>query len=87
MSTVITDIEIRACRGKDDLGVEDIERLVFHRAHVEIVDRNDVEDIEVIFAAIDVFIPFHRALERRHRVVATRLVAGIGIDVKIDAAP
>jgi hypothetical protein len=52
--------------GQHQFGVEDIEALVFHGAHVEVAHGNDVELIEVVFEAIDLLIPGHGALERRH---------------------
>ena len=55
--------------GEDVAAVEDIQPLILHRAEVEIVDRDDVEDVEVIFAAIDLFVPRHRGLERGQRML------------------
>ena len=43
------------------LGVEDVKRLVLHRAHVEVVGRNDVVNIEVVLQPEALFVPFHRA--------------------------
>ena len=44
--------------------VEDVEALVLHRAHVEVGDGDDHEDIEIVFAAERLLVPAHRALER-----------------------
>ena len=40
-------------------GIEYIEAFVFHCAHVEVVNRDDIEDIKVVLATIDLFIPCH----------------------------
>ena len=45
--------------GEHQLGVEDIEALVLHRAHVEMAHRHDVELIEVVFEPIALLIPEH----------------------------
>ena len=44
-------------------GIEDIQALVFHRAHVEIIHRHDIEQLQVVFPAIDLLIPAHGFLE------------------------
>ncbi len=56
------------------LGVEDVEALVLHRSHVEVVHGDDVEHVEVVFAAVDALVPRHRELQRVERVVAPALV-------------
>ena len=38
-------------RGEDIFVVEDVEALVLHRAHVEVGDGDDIEHVEIIFAA------------------------------------
>ena len=73
-------------RGQQHLVVEDVEALVFHRAHVEGRDRDDHEDVEVIFAAIGLFVPCHRPLQRAHRVGGARFVAMLDIDGERDLA-
>ncbi len=45
--------------GQNAGAVENIKPLIFHRAHIEIIDRNDVEQIKIIFAPVDLFIPVH----------------------------
>ena len=55
--------------------VEDVEPLILHRAHVEIADRDDVEDVEIVFEAEGLLVPAHRFFERCHRVAAFVLVA------------
>ena len=52
--------------GKYTRGVEYIQPLVLHSAHIEVIHCNDVKDVEVIFTAIDLFIPFHGILKGLH---------------------
>ncbi len=66
--------------------VEDVEPLVLHGAHVEIGNGNDHEDVEIVFAAEDFLIPFHRPLQRIHGVGGTRLLAVLDIDLERDVA-
>ncbi len=40
-------------------GIEDIQALVLHGAHIKIVDGHDHENIEVVFPAVDFLIPAH----------------------------
>ena len=70
--------------GQHGGGVEDVQPLVLHRAHVEIVDSHDVEDVEVIFPAIDLLVPDHRLLQRLKREIAFVLVARTDPDVQLD---
>ena len=51
--------------GQDVAGVEDVEALVLHRAHVEIVGGNHVEHVEVVVATETLLVPAHR---RQHRI-------------------
>ena len=62
--------------GEHEPAVEDVEALVLHRAHVEVVGAEDHERVEVVLAAEALLVPAHRALERRHRVPAAREVGG-----------
>ncbi len=50
--------------GEYILGVEQIEALVLHRAHVEIVHRDDHVAREIVFAPIALFVPAHGPFER-----------------------
>ncbi len=56
-------VQILVCRrfgiGQNKLAVEDVQPLIFHRAHIEVADRDDLEQIKVIFEPVDIFIPFH----------------------------
>ena len=73
--------------GEDVFGVEDVEALVLHRAHVEIADRDDVEQVEIVFAPEHLLVPLHRALEALHRVFGADEIAFAHIDVQLDLAP
>ena len=64
--------------------VEDVEPLVLHRPHVEVADRHDVEDVEIVFEAKDLFVPGHRHLQRGHRMAALVLVAAPHPDGECD---
>src|SRR5262249_53666682 len=67
--------------------VEDVEALVLHRAHVEVGDRDDHEDVEIVFAAERALVPSHGALERIHGVEAARLLARLDIDGSVTSRP
>ena len=69
---------------EQELGVEDVEPLVLHGPHVEVVDGHDHEDIEIVLAAIALFVPAHRLLERAHGITALVDVFGLGVDAQID---
>jgi len=67
---------------KDEFRVEDVEALVLHGPHVEIVDGNDHIDIEIVFAAVDRFVPLHGALQRGHGMFALVDVVALDIDAQ-----
>ena len=51
----------------EDIGrVENIQALVFHRAHVEVTDGNDHVDIQVVFETESLLVPLHRVFQRIH---------------------
>ena len=64
--------------------VEDVEALVLHRAHVEVGDGDDVEHVEVVFAAEAALVPDHRALQRVHGVAGLPGAALLGVDGEFD---
>ena len=66
--------------GQHTLGIENIEPLVFHRPHVEVIDRDDVVDVKIIFTAVDVLIPFHRFFQRQHRMITLIDIMVLNID-------
>jgi hypothetical protein len=72
--------------GQHGAGVEDVEALVLHGAHVEVVDRDDHEDVQVVFAAVDLFVPAHGLLQADHGVLALVDVFRLDIDAQRHAA-
>ena len=50
--------------GEHTRSVKYIQALVLHRTHVEVIDSNDHEYIEVVFATIDFLVPAHRIFQR-----------------------
>ncbi len=56
--------------GEHTGGVENVQALVFHGAHVEIIHGDDHEDVEIVFPPVGVFVPAHGVFEREHGVVA-----------------
>ena len=81
---VLVGCRLRA--GQDVFVVEDVEALVLHRAHVEVGHGDDVEHVEIVGAAEDLFVPAHGALQAVHRPVAGTFVAVLDIDVEGDIA-
>ena len=69
------------------LRVEDVEPLVLHRSHVEVVDRDDHEAVEVVLPPVGLLVPPHRPLQRVHRVAAAVLVARPHPDLQQHLAP
>ena len=69
------------------LGIENIQPLVFHRPHVEIINRNDVVDVEIILAPVDILVPPHRFLQRRHRMITMIDIVVLDIDAQTDFSP
>ena len=67
--------------------VEDVEPLVLHRPHVEVVDRDDHEGVEVVLESVHLLVPAHRALERAHRVAAAVDVVRLHVDAQRHHAP
>ena len=48
--------------GEYQLGVEHVQPFVFHRPHIEVVDRYHHVNIKVVFQPETLFIPLHRTL-------------------------
>ena len=72
--------------GEDVAGVEDVEALVLHRPHVEVVHRHDHEEVEVVLEPVLLLVPAHRLLERGHRVPAAPDVVGLRVDAQRNVA-
>ncbi len=51
------------------LGVEDVEPLVLHRAHVEVAHGDDHEAVQIEFEPEALFVPADRVFQRIHRVL------------------
>ena len=69
------------------LGVEDVQPLVLHGAHVEVVGRHDHEEVQVVLPAVDLLVPLHGLLERLHGMAALVLVVVLHIDVERHLPP
>src|SRR3546814_12368715 len=72
--------------GEDVTGVEDVQPLVLHRPHVEVADRDDVEAVEVVLAAIGLLVAFHAVLQRRHRMMGAVQITFAHPDAAFDLA-
>ena len=72
---------------QDVFGVEDVEALVLHGAHVEVADGDDHVVVEVAFEAEAFLVPLHRFLERGHCVRALVELARFDVDGELDLAP
>ena len=67
--------------------VEDVEPLVFHRPHVEIRDRDDVENVQIVFAPVGGLVPGHGAFQGLHRKAAFVQIVAPDPDRKRHIAP
>ena len=74
--------------GEDELGVKDVQTLVFHRAHIEIAHGDDHENIQVVFQTEARFVPLHRVFQRFHGKADLGLVrfGGVKLDFDVSAA-
>src|ERR1700730_7772007 len=77
---------IRVCccrrRGKNIFVIKNVQPLVLHRANVEIRDRDDVKNIEIIFAPIEALVPGHGAFQSVHRISGLGLLAALDMDAE-----
>mmetsp|Transcript_24798 Transcript_24798/g.61063 ORF Transcript_24798/g.61063 Transcript_24798/m.61063 type:complete len:228 (+) Transcript_24798:2128-2811(+) len=69
--------------GQHQPGVEQVKALVLHGAHVEVVHRHDVEQVQVVLEPEGVLVPLHGALEGRHGEVAAPDVLLLGVDAQL----
>mmetsp|Transcript_33161 Transcript_33161/g.104861 ORF Transcript_33161/g.104861 Transcript_33161/m.104861 type:complete len:320 (+) Transcript_33161:1449-2408(+) len=69
----LDSLVVAVCRsrrlGEHASGIEHVEPLVLHSAHVEVVDGNDVVDVKVVLEPEPLLVPLHRVLEALHRPV------------------
>src|SRR5208282_5809916 len=63
--------------------IEDVEALILHRAHVEVGYGDDIEHVEIVFAAESGLVPGHRPLQGVHRVSGLRLLAMFDMDAEL----
>ncbi len=63
-------------------GVEDVQALVFHGAHVEVADRHHLEDVQVVLAAEHLLVPGHGPLEGIHGVAQLVQIAVLGVQAQ-----
>ena len=73
-------------RGQHAGSVEDVEALVLHRPHVEVLNCHHHEVVEVVLAPEAFLVPAHGPLQRRHGVAALADVVGLRIDAQRDSA-
>ena len=65
-------------------GVENVQPLVLHGAHVEVIHCDDHENIQIVLAAIHLLVPAHGAFQGVHGVVALLGVAGLNVHAQIN---
>ena len=73
--------------GQDVFGVKHIQALVFHRPHIEVGNRDDIEKVQIVFEAINLLIPLHRPFQAVHRVIATVFIAMFDKNAQRNIAP
>ena len=78
----------RGCRLCEDVaGVKDVESLVLHGAHVEVLNRHNVVLVKVVFTVIYLFIPEHRVTKCAQGKVTLRDIPRASVDSELDVAP
>ena len=68
-------------------GVEDVEPLVLHGAHIVEVDADNLVELEIVLEAEAVLIPLHGLLEARDGMEAAVMIADVYIELEIDMLP
>ena len=48
--------------------IKDIQPLVLHRSHIEVIDGNNHKNIKIVLSAVFLLIPAHGAFKRFHRM-------------------
>ncbi len=69
--------------GQHQCRIKNIQAFVFHRTHVEIINGHDVKKVQIIFAAVIFFVPFHGADQRIHGVITFCFIPGADIDIQV----
>ena len=78
----------RGVRGGEHTGgVEDVEALVLHRPHVEVLHRHDHVDVQVVLAPERLLVPAHGPLQGAQGVLALADVVRLRVDAQLHAAP
>ena len=67
-------------------GIEDVEALVLHGAHVEMAHGDDVVDVQVVLTTIAILVPLHGLLQRTHGVIALVQVLRLHVDAQVHIA-
>ncbi len=77
----------RRFRMSEDAGrVEYIQSFVFHRPHVEVIHRDNHENVEVVLTTEALLVPGHRALQGIHGVIALIDVVRLGENLQHNVA-
>ena len=72
--------------GEHAAGIEDVEALVLHGAHVEVVHGHNHVAVEVVLQPVVVLVPAHGVLECLHGVIALVEILGLHVDEQFDGA-
>jgi hypothetical protein len=73
--------------GQHQLGVEDVQAFVLHRAGVEVAHGHHVVFVQVDFQAVAVFVPLHRVFERLRGERDLVQLAGLDEELQLRIAP
>mmetsp|Transcript_20702 Transcript_20702/g.57473 ORF Transcript_20702/g.57473 Transcript_20702/m.57473 type:complete len:207 (-) Transcript_20702:1008-1628(-) len=84
LNAAVVDIRGGLGGGQHQPGVEDVEGLVLHGAHVEVMDSNNVEEVQVVLEAKHILIPLHGLLETLHGEAALGEVVLLHKDAQLD---
>ena len=86
LDALVIGVRGRLRQGEHVLGVEHVQPLVLHGAHVEVVHGHDHVGVQVILAAEPFLVPAHGLFQGAHGVVALVPVARLDIDAQVDGA-
>ncbi|MDR6229888.1 hypothetical protein QE444_002245 [Pseudomonas sp. SORGH_AS199] len=82
LDALVSGVGGGARTGQHGAGVEDVEPLVLHGAHIEVVHRHDHEDVQIVFAAVDLLVPAHGLLQAVHGVLQLADVFRFDVDAQ-----
>ena len=68
-------------------GIKNIETLVFHRPHIEVIDGDNIEKIKIVLEPVPLLVPAHRRFQGCHRMLAVADVLSLNPYPKIDRLP